>query len=65
MRYYLITSLPHYLITSLPHCLISDRNESTGEVVIHHLHGKLNERIPQRIDTGQIDALVAGSSVRC
>ncbi|EAS75886.1 hypothetical protein V12G01_07018 [Vibrio alginolyticus 12G01] len=28
-------------------------------MVIHHLHGKLNERIPQRIDTGQIDALVA------
>ncbi|MCZ4386689.1 hypothetical protein O4H46_00065 [Vibrio alginolyticus] len=49
----------------LPHCLISDRDESTGELVIHHLHGKLNERIPQRIDTGQIDALVAGSSVRC
>ncbi|MCA2438196.1 hypothetical protein LAZ53_06700 [Vibrio alginolyticus] len=53
------------VITSLPHYLISDRDESTGELVIHHLHGKLNERIPQRIDTGQIDALVAGSSVRC
>ncbi|NMV12061.1 universal stress protein, partial [Vibrio parahaemolyticus] len=36
----------------------------TGEIVIHHLHGKPDEKIPDYVESIEVDVLVMGTLAR-
>lgn len=44
--------------------MLIDESGISGEMVVHHLHGKPDEKIPECVDSGEVDVLVMGTLAR-
>lgn len=44
--------------------MLIDEAGISGEMVIHHLHGKPDDKIPECVDSSDIDVLVMGTLAR-